>query len=186
MSRPLQPQTGAERARARLWVCWKLPPRLAHPCRLEGRLWQEFVPGRAQGPHPFPLQVVLGAAGVSPEGAAWAPRRPRASVHSGLPGLALCSPSRLTPGPQTETVLRVPLSLWFRLSFTFRALPSAVSSKHSLKIFISPVIGVLFDSLFCSVLNSILLPHPRPRGCNTFSHLPEHSNYIFHEAFLCL
>ena len=85
-SRPLQPQTGAERARARLWACWKLPPSLAHPCRLEGRLWQEFVLGRAQGPHPFPLQVEPGAAGVSPEGAAWAPRGPRASVHSGLPG----------------------------------------------------------------------------------------------------
>ena len=76
-SHPLQPQTGAERARARLRVCWKLPPRLAHPCRLEVRLWQEFVPGRAQGPHPLPLQAAPSAVGVSPVGAAWAPRGPR-------------------------------------------------------------------------------------------------------------
>lgn len=152
---PLQPQTGAERARARLRVCWKPPPRLAHPCCLEGRLWQEIVRGRAQGPHPFPCQAAPGAAGVSPVGGsvgpAWGqwPPRPRCLQ----PFLPHARPPDGDSAPHT-------LSPLFSLSFTFRALPSAVSSKHSVKIFISPVTGVLLDSLFCSVLNSILLSPP--------------------------
>lgn len=178
MSCPLQPQTGAERARARLRVCWKPPPRLAHPCCLEGKLWQEIVPGRAQGPHPFPCQAAPGAAGVSPVGGsvgpAWAQWPPRPRCLQPFPPHA-----RLPDGDSAPHTL----SPWFSLSFTFRALPSAVSSKHSIKIFISPVTGVLLDSLFCSVLNSILLP---PRGCNIFSQLSEHSNYIFYEVFLSL